>query len=411
MATINLLIQSSKNPATIYIRLRDGKKIDLKAKTNFLINPLDWDKSKQRPLKKLLRDINYANLETDLLAFKNNILMEYVKAKGIKEINSEWLKNCINPKKQEKLHPNKLVEYIDTYIKFKENDVARATIVKCNVIKQLLIRYEKEIGKNILIMDVNNDFKVKFQNYCNKEGYSKNTTAKNLRYIKTFCKHAKSNGLNTHPQLDNMKTKYYKVEHIYLSKAEIKRIEKLNDETLTDGLKNAKDWLLISCYSGQRVSDFMRFKKSMIRLEKDKKNGEKKALLEFTQIKTDQIMTIPLHKKIIKILKKYNGEFPKKISSQRYNEHIKKICEKAEIKELTSGTKFNHKTKLKETKMYPKWQLVASHIGRRSFATNNYGKIPTSFLMYMTGHTTEKMFLNYIGKSNKDIALELTKYF
>ena len=30
MATINLLIQSSKNPATIYIRLRDGKKIDLK---------------------------------------------------------------------------------------------------------------------------------------------------------------------------------------------------------------------------------------------------------------------------------------------------------------------------------------------------------------------------------------------
>ena len=411
MATINLLIQSSKNPATIYIRLRDGKKIDLKAKTNFLINPLDWDKSKQRPLKKLLRDINYANLETDLLAFKNNILMEYVKAKGIKEINSEWLKNCINPKKQEKLHPNKLVEYIDTYIKFKENDVARATIVKCNVIKQLLIRYEKEIGKNILIMDVNNDFKVKFQNYCNKEGYSKNTTAKNLRYIKTFCKHAKSNGLNTHPQLDSMKTKYYKVEHIYLSKAEIKRIEKLNDETLTDGLKNAKDWLLISCYSGQRVSDFMRFKKSMIRLEKDKKNGEKKELLEFTQIKTDQIMTIPLQKKIIKILKKYNGEFPKKISSQRYNEHIKKICEKADIKELTSGTKFNHKTKLKETKMYPKWQLVASHIGRRSFATNNYGKIPTSFLMYMTGHTTEKMFLNYIGKSNKDIALELTKYF
>lgn len=411
MATINLLIQSSKNPATIYIRLRDGKKIDLKAKTNFLINPLDWDKSKQRPLKKLLRDINYANLETDLLAFKNNILIEYVKAKGIKEINSEWLKNCINPKKQEKLHPNRLVEYIDTYIKFKENDVARATIVKCNVIKQLLIRYEKEIGKNILIIDVNNDFKVKFQNYCNKEGYSKNTTAKNLRYIKTFCKHAKSNGLNTHPQLDSMKTKYYKVEHIYLSKAEIKRIEKLNDETLTDGLKNAKDWLLISCYSGQRVSDFMRFKKSMIRLEKDKKNGEKKALLEFTQIKTDQIMTIPLHKKIIKILKKYNGEFPKKISSQRYNEHIKKICEKAEIKELTSGTKFNHKTKLKETKMYPKWQLVTSHIGRRSFATNNYGKIPTSFLMYMTGHTTENMFLNYIGKSNKDIALELTKYF
>ena len=43
--------------------------------------------------------------------------------------------------------------------------------------------------------------------------------------------------------------------------------------------------------------------------------------------------------------------------------------------------------------------------------SNNYGKIPTSFLMCMTGHSTEKMFLTYIGKSNKDIAMELTNYF
>ena len=45
------------------------------------------------------------------------------------------------------------------------------------------------------------------------------------------------------------------------------------------------------------------------------------------------------------------------------------------------------------------------------FATNHYGKIPTSYLIYVAGHSSEEMFLNYIGKSNKDIALELTKYF
>ena len=60
---------------------------------------------------------------------------------------------------------------------------------------------------------------------------------------------------------------------------------------------------------------------------------------------------------------------------------------------------------------FKKFELVTSHIGRRSFATNYYGKIPTSFLIYVTGHSTEAMFLNYIGKSNKDIALELTNYF
>lgn len=410
MATINLLVQSKKSPAVIYIRLRDGRNTDVKVKTNYNINPAYWDKAKQRPLKKLLTDIYYANLETNLNALRNNLLKEYNKSKGLQHIDSTWLKDFINPPKEEEKHPSRLVEYIDTYIEFKKNDVAKATIVKCNVIKELLKRYELDRKSELLIKDVNNDFKVHFEKYCLKEGYAKNTTSKNIRYIKTFCKHAKANGVETHVQLDGIKTKYYKANHIYLNEAEIKRIEKLKDAELTEGLKNAKDWLLISCYCGQRVSDFMRFDKSMIRQEKNKK-GVLKPLIEFTQKKTGKIMTIPLHKKIMKILKKYDGDFPRKISDQRYNDHIKKVCENAKINELVLGTKFNHETKQKETKKFPKWKLVASHIGRRSFATNNYGHIPTSFLMYMTGHSTEKMFLMYIGKSNKDIAMELTNYF
>ena len=148
----------------------------------------------------------------------------------------------------------------------------------------------------------------------------------------------------------------------------------------------------------------------MIRYEKNKA-GQLKPLIEFTQVKTEKIMTIPLHSKIMEILKKYNGDFPRKISDQKYNEHIKKVCEKAKIEQPTNGVLFDQETKSKVEKDYPKWKLVSSHIGRRSFATNNYGKIPTSFLMYITGHTTEAMFLTYIGKSNKDIAMELTNYF
>ena len=410
MASINLLLQSKISPAVIYIRLRDGKNIDLKAKTNYNIDPANWDASNQRPVKRLLKDIDYANLDTTLSALQNNLLKEYNKSKGLKVIDSKWLKHFINPPKKEEKHPNRLVDYIDTYIEFKKNDVAKATIVKCNVIKELLKRFEKHIKSVLLVKDINNDFKVNFEKYCIKEGYAKNTTSKNIRYIKTFCKHAKANSVVTHPQLDSIKTKYYKANHIYLNEEEIQRIVKLKDDELTEGLINAKDWLLISCFSGQRVSDFMRFDKSMIRYEKNKK-GVLKPLIEFAQVKTGKLMTIPLDKRIIQILKKYDGDFPRKISDQRYNEHIKKVCEKAKINEPILGTKFNHETKQKETKEYPKWELVASHIGRRSFATNNYGKIPTSFLMYMTGHSTEKMFLTYIGKSNKDIAMELTNYF
>ena len=105
-----------------------------------------------------------------------------------------------------------------------------------------------------------------------------------------------------------------------------------------------------------------------------------------------------------------------KISDQKYNDYIKDVCELAELNELVKGSKLvetEPKSRMfrKKTATYKKWQLVTSHIGRRSFATNFYGKIPTTYLIYVTGHSTEAMFLNYIGKSNKDLAMEMTKYF
>ena len=110
--------------------------------------------------------------------------------------------------------------------------------------------------------------------------------------------------------------------------------------------------------------------------------------------------------------------FLKRISDQKYNDYLKEVCKIAKLDQKVKGKKqiniskdpLERKVRRVEG-MYPKYELVTSHIGRRSFATNHYGKIPTSYLIYVTGHSSEEMFLNYIGKSNKDIALELTKYF
>jgi integrase len=406
MASIYLLLQSKKSPAVIYVRLRDGRSLDIKAKTNYHIDPENWDEVEQRPTKKAMKLIHFANLDTDLADLKNDLLKEYNKSKGVKVVDALWLKDFVNPPEVAEKHTDKLVDYIDTFIEFKKSDVKSSTITKCNVIKHLLMRYQEHTKSILYIRDIDTKFKMDFEKYCISVGYAPNTTSRNIRFVKTFCRHAKSNGVETHHQLDSIKAKYYKVESIYLSLKEIESIEKIKISKLTDGLENARDWLLISCYCGQRVSDFLRFDKSMIRYEKNKA-GDLKPLIEFTQVKTDKIMTIPLHSKIMEILKKYDGNFPRKISDQKYNEHIKK----AKIDEPIHGVLLDHKIKAKVEKEYPKWMLVSSHIGRRSFASNNYGIIPTSFLMYITGHTTEAMFLTYIGKSNKDIAMELTNYF
>jgi hypothetical protein len=134
-------------------------------------------------------------------------------------------------------------------------------------------------------------------------------------------------------------------------------------------------------------------------------------LIDFEQKKTGKLMELPLHPKILQILNKNNGNFPYKLSDQRYNDHIKDVCKEANITHEVRGSKMNKETYRKESGLYPKYELVSSHIGRRSFATNNYGKIPTAYLISITGHSSEAMFLEYIGKAQNEQAKGIVKYW
>jgi hypothetical protein len=56
-------------------------------------------------------------------------------------------------------------------------------------------------------------------------------------------------------------------------------------------------------------------------------------------------------------------------------------------------------------------ELVSSHIGQRSFASNHFGKIPTPIIMAATGHKSESSFLKYIGRSRAEMASLLAEYW
>lgn len=321
------------------------------------------------------------------------------------------MENYYNPRlSNDKIIPKDLISFIDYYIEERNDEVSQASIKKFNVIKHKMERMQAHRGGLIMINEIGEDFKKEFVKYYRSEKYSQNTTQRELGIIKTFCKQAKRLGLETNTQLDDLKMKMEKGFAIYLDFDEIKKID--DTENLPEYLENARDWLIISCYTGQRISDFMRFTSDMIRIEKGK------SLLEFTQKKTKKLMTIPLHEKVLEVIKKREGEFPRAISDQRYNDYIKEVCQEAKLNQKVIGKKQVDLTPDKKTSKlravegkYEKWELVTSHIGRRSFASNFYGQIPTNYLIYMTGHSSETMFLNYIGKSNKDLAMELTNYF
>jgi integrase len=421
MATINFLYRSTKETANLSLRLLfrfNDTDFVFGANTQENVSKDYWTKQHKKKSKDILISNKQADLNSKLNKIENRILKTF-DIVNPDEVTKDWLQteinNYYNPPQQAKSVPIELIKYLDHYSDVKRNDVTENTVKKFNVIKQLLLRYQTKCKKKLMIIDVDANFKTDFEKYCESQSYAHNTIARAMRFIKTLCNHAKQNGIETSYQLDSIKVKYIKVDSIYLTPQELEKIETIEKSKLTDSLENAKDWLIISCYTGQRVSDFMRFTKEMIRYEKNKE-GVLRPLIEFTQKKTGKDMTVPLHPKVMEILEKRNGEFPYKIADQNYNDYIKTVCRIAEITQLVQGSKRLETAPdsgifRKETKQFQKCDLVSSHIGRRSFASNNYGTIPTSFLMYVTGHSTEAMFLTYIGKSNKDKAMEMTYYF
>jgi integrase len=166
-------------------------------------------------------------------------------------------------------------------------------------------------------------------------------------------------------------------------------------------LQNAADWLVISCHTGQRVSDFMNFSNSA--LSKDINNDVSIKMLDITQEKTGAQVYVPILPPVERILAKRNGDFPRAISDQKYNLYIKEVCKIAGLNEKISGTKRDPVTGKNIEGVFSKFELISSHIGRRSFATNYYlrGNFDIKDIMEITGHTTEKSFLLYIGKKKK----------
>ena len=128
--------------------------------------------------------------------------------------------------------------------------------------------------------------------------------------------------------------------------------------------------------------------------------------IDILQQKTKKAETVGVvDSLVIEILE---NEFPNKVAQVAFNKQIKVLCKMARIDKLVPGFKNKPKTRRKKIINAPKYEFVNSHIMRRSFASNYYGKIETPLLMNITGHSKESTFLTYIGThQNKDALADL----
>jgi integrase len=280
-----------------------------------------------------------------------------------------------------------------------------STIARYKTVKNKIIEFEKYRNKKIFVKDVGLKFSEDFEKYLTTiDKLSVNTTGRYIKFVKTVCLWAtNSENISVNPKLSQIKGFSEKAFKVFLTIDELEAIE--NTPFTREALENAKDWLIIGCYIGQRVSDLLTLNNDNLIV----RTGLE--LIELTQQKTGKLVSIPLHPKVKEILTRNNGNFPTKISAQKFNKHLKDLCKLAKIDQPTEGAKFDEKTKRKVKGTYPKYELITSHVCRRSFASNFYGEMPTSLLMSITAHSTETQFLEYIGKTSNDYAIQIAEYW
>lgn len=433
MASISFRLRSKANKhVSIKVRVILGRgRQDLELNTGFSINPKDWSETTNRPKQNNTENKvifnNLKKLESFLFESINTDMGESV------VIDTSWLDAKINEcfKRVIKDETGLLVNHIQHIIdnantrKVKNKiGLSASTIKNYTLFRNIILEYQKKIKKQILFIEITKPFVDKFTNWLvNTKNYSTNYSGKQLEILKTVCIDAEKNEIQVAPYSkviphfrESEKDRYIQtlsfdelelIKNIDLSNNEqLKQFKKENPEltknlSITpENLNNVRNWILLGCEIGQRGGDLLEITHNNIRY-----NGTN-YYIDITQQKTNKNVTIGVRD--LHIIDIIENNLPKKIPHQKLNEYAKVICKLAKIVEVVKGTKLNAETNRKEFGNYPKYELIASHCFRRSFASNYYKIVPTAILMNLTGHSKESTFLTYINKrEDKDANADL----
>ena len=261
----------------------------------------------------------------------------------------------------------------------------------------LIKEFEGQINMTIMLKEIDHMLVHTLKEWLlTEKAYSLNNAGLQLKLLKMICKEAERMSIPVNPYTRHIESFTQKSKDRVLQTISFEEIQKIKAlKELPSTLENARKWMLIGLYIGQRVSDLLDLKPSQLRFI------ESGVYIDINQQKTDKYVTVGVvDKEVIQILKQ---RFPYAISAQLFNRQIKQICQIAGINNMVSGYKLCPKTRRKRLGTHPKYSLISSHDLRRSFATNYFGKIETPILMQITGHSKESTFLSYIGTQiNKD---------
>ena len=270
---------------------------------------------------------------------------------------------------------------------------------------------------------VDRAFVTKFLAFMEKNDYMVSAQNKYLVDLRAIVNYAYLDGIH-----DNDRAMQYfakkKIEEgdkaieIFLTEAEL---QALYEMPLTGKQDEVRDIFLIGCYTCQRVSDY-----NNIQPEDFTTTAKGTPIIRLIQQKTRNEVKIPIMNPNLKaICEKYNYRLPS-VVDQILNRYIKEILKDLSETVPTLAVKVPTKLTMKQKKkeglgemaverndkgevLMPRYDCVTTHTARRSGITNMYlsHKFTIVQMMHVSGHKTQKTFMDYIKLSSDEIADEI----
>lgn len=404
---INFILKGVGDPTNIYCRFTNGRQFDIVAATGIFVVKDLWNKKRQEVKNNYTVNKQLSLLKLHIFDNYNQDFMigTHIDSVWLGKIIGTFFNRPLQSSGKDIKHRIFYTLFAEWWIKTKSaywltgsgkymSEQERSKYIK-------FISIVRDFDKEINFRSLDNITITDFVNYLVGENYAQKTIKRHIGRFKFFCNRAEENEIKINSAY---KTRVYipkekEIKEPYLNPEEIERIFK---HKFTDNnLNNIRDNLIIAVWTGLRISDFNSLNTDNF-------------IDDFIEVKTKKTgtwVTIPVHPMVKNILIKRNGKLPSKVSDQKFNIDVKTVCRLAGIKEVMEGRIYDKVKKRKVVGFYEKYKLVSSHIGRRSFATNLFGKISNSVIMSVCGWSSETMMLNYIKKTGQESAKQLQKYW
>ncbi len=226
-------------------------------------------------------------------------------------------------------------------------------------------------------------------NVVHKATMDRNTANKQHQRLKAVLFKAMREELLEKNPYQNFKLKNNKTNRDFLTEEELERL-KSHSLGGNKSLQKVRDIFLFSVYTGLRFSDAAELEVQHIRRTRDGK-----AYFDKEQVKTSEMLQVPLLENAIKIIDKYDNEERKitgrilpKMSHQKVNTYLKVIAELAGIS-----------------------KVLTHHVARHTFATTITlsNDTPLEVVSKLLGHASIRPTQIYAKVQNKYLLAHIAK--